>query len=77
MLSSDLDSEEDKDKSALVALLATLILQLNMQSKVRQQIFFTKLPEVLSDKSLFHMGNRNLLVPCTHCILPGSEDYVM
>ena len=34
MLSSDLDSEEDKDKTALDALLATLLLQLNMQSKV-------------------------------------------
>ena len=34
MLSSDLDSEEDKDKSALDALLTTLILHLNMQSKV-------------------------------------------
>ena len=34
MLSSDLDSEEEKDKSALDALLTTLILHLNMQSKV-------------------------------------------
>ena len=35
MLSSDLDNEEDKDKSALDALLTTLILHLNMQSKVK------------------------------------------
>lgn len=37
MLSSDLDSEEDRDKSALDALLTTLILHLNMQSKVMGQ----------------------------------------
>ena len=38
MLSSDLDSEEDKDKSALDALLETLIINLNMQSKVSELI---------------------------------------
>ncbi len=46
MLSSDLDSEEDKDKSALDALLATLILQLNLQSKVSHPAF-RKLPSTV------------------------------
>lgn len=35
MLTSDLDSEEDKDKAALDALLTSLISELNMHTTVR------------------------------------------
>ena len=34
MLTSDLDSEEEKDRAALDALLTALLTELNMQNKV-------------------------------------------